>query len=217
MQKKKPTVPIAVKAYDFLKERIVGGSYIPGDKISEQFIADHLNVSRSPVREAIRRLADEGLVDYYPNRGAFVKKYTESDIKDNIEVRLMMEKYAISHIDQKLLKENWDKLLCLQKKLQEAERGDYADLDRELHETVIYLCGNKALMELYRMQYSRNMAFREVSLVDKAMFALATRSHTALLDSIMSGNTERALRIITKHLTESEEQIQRFYLDNEKL
>lgn len=206
------TESIAAQVYSILKDQITEGEYLPGEKISEQTVADRLEISRSPVREAIRRLANEGLIDYYPNRGAFVKNYSSKNVSDSFEVRLLLEKYAIAHIDPVLREKNAGEMRAMQQKLKTAARTDYMQLDAELHEGIVKLCGNDALLSIYRLLYSQILTFREISLVDEAMFRLATRSHLAILDAILDGNDERALRIITKHLTESEEQVQRYYL-----
>ncbi len=202
---------IANQIYSILKQQVIDGTYRPGEKISEQTVADRYGISRSPVREAIRQLANEGLIDYFPNRGAFVKSYTAKMVKDSVDVRLLLEKYAIANIEPTLLEEYREDLLQLRETIRVADRSDYIALDAELHETIVKLCGNEALMSLYRLLYSQILAFREISLVDESMFQLATRSHVAILTAILSGQTERAERLITKHLTESAEQVQMFF------
>lgn len=202
---------MAVQAYTILKEQVIEGVYHPGDKISEQTVADQLRISRSPVREAIRRLANEGLVDYFPNRGAFVKNYTENYVRDSFEARLILEKYAIGHIQPELRERYREKMERLRDRMMQEERADYNALDAELHETIVRLCGNEVLLNIYRQLYSQILTFREISLVDEAMFHLATLSHIAILDALLSGNDERAKRIITNHLGDSETQVRRFY------
>lgn len=206
------TESIAVQAYTILKNQIIDGDYLPGDKISEQSVADRLQISRSPVREAIRRLANEGLIDYFPNRGAFVRVYSSKDISDCFEMRLLLERYAIFHISPELREAHIDGLRALQLEIMNIDKARYADLDAKLHESVVALCGNDILLTHYRLLYSQILTFREISLVDEEMNALATRSHVALLKAVINGKDERAVEIITKHLTESEAQVQKYFL-----
>ena len=87
-QKQKET-PYEVLVYESLKQKILSGGYAAGEKIPEQSVSEELGVSRSPLRSAIRRLASEGLIEYYPYRGAFVKAYTDKDIHDAFAIRIL--------------------------------------------------------------------------------------------------------------------------------
>ena len=103
-QKQKET-PYEVLVYESLKQKILSGGYAAGEKIPEQSVSEELGVSRSPLRSAIRRLASEGLIEYYPYRGAFVKAYTDKDIHDAFAIRILLESYAISNIDPEALEQ----------------------------------------------------------------------------------------------------------------
>ena len=89
-QKQKET-PYEVLVYESFKQKILSGGYAAGEKIPEQSVSEELGVSRSPLRSAIRRLASEGLIEYYPYRGAFVKAYTDKDIHDAFAIRILLE------------------------------------------------------------------------------------------------------------------------------
>lgn len=201
----------ATQVYDILKQDIMNGVYLPGDKISEQTVADSLDLSRSPVREAIRQLANEGLIDYFPNRGAFVKVYMEKNIRDSFAVRLLLEQYAVENIVPELREQYMDEMSALLERIKLADRTENAELDTQVHELIIKLSGNDTLLTFYRLLYTQISAFREISLIDDGMFALSCRSHTELLKSVMEGKDERAKRIIIKHLNESQQEVQQYY------
>jgi len=203
---------IAFQVYNILKEQIINGTYLPGDKISEQAIADHFKISRGPVREAIRKLASENMIDYYPQKGAFAKNYTEKNIQDCFSIRLLFEQYAIKNIKPELREQYMEKMRDMKEKISSAKRSEYNVMDEQLHEMVIKLCGNDTLLYFYRLLYSQILLFRGISLVDDDMFQLATRSHIKLLEKLMEGNDSKALNILSKHLSESEELVQKHYI-----
>ena len=81
---------------DIVRERILKGEYVIGEKIKESSIAQELNVSRTPIREAFRMLEEEGLLDYLPNRGCYAKGFTKRDVSDIYTVREALEEIAMT-------------------------------------------------------------------------------------------------------------------------
>src|SRR5690348_1788379 len=79
------------RAVNQLRERILGGEYVPGERLAEVELAEKLGVSRTPVREALRRLAAEGLVDITANKGARVVEYPRPDLERIFEIRARVE------------------------------------------------------------------------------------------------------------------------------
>ena len=84
----------ADKAYDILKRRVIGGTYAPGEQLREEHIARELEISRTPVRAALKRLVDDGLATADPNRGVRVAEWTEFDIQETFDLRGLLEGYA---------------------------------------------------------------------------------------------------------------------------
>lgn len=202
---------ISEQVYAYVKEQIVSGVIAPGEKISEQVIADTLNTSRSPVREAIKKLASEGIIDYFPNRGAYAKRYTQKYISDSFKVRILLESYAVSHIDNGLREEYRQRMESLRDSIRAATRDEYVRLDADLHELLIRLTGNETLLNLYRLLYSQIATFRTVSLMEEPVFRDSTGAHLAILDSLLEGNDGRVLRIVSKHLSISQSVVERYY------
>lgn len=83
------------KAYDTIRSGIVDGRYPAGTRLTEQEIAEVSGVSRTPVREALRRLSSEGLLQYVPNQGAMVSQWSDSEIEEVFELRAMLEGFAV--------------------------------------------------------------------------------------------------------------------------
>lgn len=82
------------KAYEILKQRVVGGTYAPGEQIKEEHLARELEISRTPIRAALKRLVDDGLATSDPNRGVRVAEWTEFDIDETFELRGLLEAHA---------------------------------------------------------------------------------------------------------------------------
>ena len=82
------------KAYETLKQRVVGGTYAPGEQLKEEHLARELDVSRTPVRAALKRLVDDGLATADPNRGVRVAEWTEFDIEETFDLRGLLESHA---------------------------------------------------------------------------------------------------------------------------
>lgn len=202
---------IAIQVYDLLKKEICEGVYPPGYQIVETELAARLNISRSPVRDAIHQLSREGLLDYIPNRGVYVRRYTSREVHDVFEVRLLLESYAISHIDPKLRDEYMPELRALIENLSASGEEPDDTLDMHIHEMSVLMTGNKMLYQQFSLLYSMTGAFRSISLNSERMLDLARRSHLALLQAIAAGDSQRALKVIKKHLVDSEKQVQLYY------
>ena len=82
------------KAYDVLKQRVVGGTYAPGSQLKEEHLARELEISRTPIRAALKRLVDDGLASADPNRGVRVAEWTEFDIEETFHLRGLLEAHA---------------------------------------------------------------------------------------------------------------------------
>ena len=81
---------IKQQVYEILRDDICSGVYAPGQQIQETELSKKLEISRSPIREALRQLVSEGLAVEYPNRGVFVKTYTPKDIEDVFDLRILL-------------------------------------------------------------------------------------------------------------------------------
>ena len=95
---------------DIVRERILKGEYQIGEKIKESSIAQELNVSRTPIREAFKMLEEEGLLDYLPNRGCYAKGFTKRDVSDIYTVREALEEIAMTWACERITDEEIDKL-----------------------------------------------------------------------------------------------------------
>ena len=104
--KRKVINTIRGQVYELLKQAICDGEFEPGQWLQENELAEKLSVSRSPIREALRQLAADGLVIEVPNKGVFVREFTAKDIEEIFDIRVLMENYAIDKMNEHLTEED---------------------------------------------------------------------------------------------------------------
>ena len=195
-------------AYDEIKKRIQNGEYAPGTKLNTQEISDSLGISRSPVLAAINRLIALGLVEATPRRGTTVAKLSDTQIRDIIEARQMMELFCI-----KLCIRNLDYHPSVLREMEEivekfenpAEESydEAAELDSRFHTLYISLCDNEQIMRLYDSNWSIGTMFYMYSATNLPLTRLedSFRQHKTIL-AALKDKDEFALRdIIEKHMS----------------
>ena len=132
------------QVYQILKDEIISGVYQPNDWLQEKDLAAKLNVSRSPVREALRQLAADGLVREVPNKGMFVRAFTPKEITEIFEVRKMLESYSILALK--------DKLTEAQKEVLQQYRDELVQRDANYGRIGIYQGGGTYLYGRWRSE-----------------------------------------------------------------
>jgi DNA-binding GntR family transcriptional regulator len=193
-----------------LKEQILHWHYPPEHRLTEVELCKKFNVSRSPVREALRVLATDGFVKKLPNRGYVVKQHNIDEIEELYEVRLALELYAVEclakrgplnkHDKEDLikLKQTWTSLLNGSSKKAE----ELARLDTLFHETLAHAAGNKTLLRHLRTINERLMLFRMIDF-DKADRAESTcRQHLEILKHIATKDAPGARAAMQKNIDE---------------
>ena len=147
-------LPLRDVVFNTLRAAILKGELKPGERLMEIALADKLGVSRTPIREAIRKLELEGLVVMAPRKGAKVASITERDLNDVLEVRKGMEVLAVSLACQRIAKEELDKLDEIERKFQaQIEAGnltELAELDVEFHDTIYKATNNQRLVPAFK-------------------------------------------------------------------
>lgn len=208
---KRPIMTMKHQIYKIIKDEICNGHYPPGYWLQEKELAAKMDVSRSPVREALKQLVDEGLAIDYPNKGVFVKEFTSKDIEEIYDVRIMLESYAIKNSvklitsnDIKVLRELIDNLSeCYDKN----DLNQYIEYDTELHQYIIKMSGNSLVMDIYKRIYSQTQQFRIYSLTTQKRFDNSIIEHKTIVENIFAGKWEKADEINRRHLALAREEI----------
>lgn len=202
---------IKQQVYNILKDRISNGIYKPGEWLQEYDLANDLSVSRSPVREALRHLASDGLVISVPNKGVFVKEFSPKDIEDIYDLRVMLESYSIQKSHENLTEEKKKAFLkCISglKHLHYVKNlQSYIELDTKLHNLIISLSGNGLVEATYDKLHSMCKQFRIYSLTGQQRFDESVEEHRNIVHSMLTGNIIEAERINKIHLELAKEKI----------
>ncbi|MCD8153848.1 MAG: GntR family transcriptional regulator [Clostridiales bacterium] len=202
----KPKIINTIRAqiYELLKEAICNGEYKPGQWLQEKELAEQFSVSRSPVREALHQLVSDGLLVEVPNKGVFVREFTPKDIDEIIELRILLENYAIDRLSSNLTEEASEKLTeCLDMLNRDYERNDlsaYIEVDTDLHDLIIKLSGNDFLQIIYERVHILIRQFRIYSLREKPRFDESIIEHNDIVHSILEHQPEKAKEANYTHL-----------------
>lgn len=206
------------QVYDIIKQGICSGEYKPGQWLQENELAAQFSVSRSPVREALRQLASDGLVIEVPNKGVFVREFSATDIEEIFDLRVMMENYAIEKTAGSMTDEKKQQLQsCLAELEQFYQTGDlsgYIEADKRLHDLFVKLSGNSLLNVAYERVHSMIQQFRIYSLKDQLRHDESIIEHRAIVQAITENRPADAQRYNSHHLEMAKRQIIT-YLDQE--
>ncbi|MFU8854660.1 GntR family transcriptional regulator [Micromonospora sp. SL1-18] len=183
-----------------LREEILDGVRVPGDRLVERELADDLGVSRVPVREALRALVAEGLVTPRPRSWAVVREFSASDIADLNEVRAAFESLTFRLAAQRRTRDGLERLRgVLDDELMAARAGDAVGAHRaaaDFHEVVTSLAANELLVELERPLRSR---MRWLLGQHGDLMAVAEQ-HEGLYAAIADRDVARVERLVAEHL-----------------
>jgi DNA-binding GntR family transcriptional regulator len=196
------TLPSAVA--EALRALITEGALAPGARLNERALCDRLGVSRTPLREAFRELASEGLIELTPNRGAQVVALSERDIQDAFELMGALEALAGELACARITAEETAqiKALTFQMLACRARRDlpAYYRLNRQIHDRINAAAGNRALAQAYAKQNLRIQNLRFRSNFDEDKWAKAAREHEAMVEALEARDGARLAAILRDHL-----------------
>jgi GntR family transcriptional regulator, rspAB operon transcriptional repressor len=206
-----PLVSLSRQIEQHLERLIVQGTLKSGQKLSEPDIAKRFRTSRSPVREALRRLEQVGLVVIEPRRGASVKAPNDRDIADMLAIREALEGLAA-----RLAAERADDEDIARMRACAAHPGGEDDEDPnlalvEFHEAVILAAKNPALQTMLRGSLNLFRMVRSIQADHHARRALAAEEHTAILDAIAARDPDAAEAVARRHIRTMRSQLLRNY------
>jgi DNA-binding GntR family transcriptional regulator len=206
-----PRELLADRAYEELRDRIVTLRIAPGAPIDEDSVGQELEMGRTPVREAIKRLALENLVTVFPRRGTFASEINITDLAHISDVRSQLEGHAAYRAAQRLTEQQRDELDDLLEELAQSQGSDDVEalmaLDARVHR-FIYTCAANPYMEETLGRYF-NLSLRIWYLVIDRLPHLFTRvhEHEDVLHAIAAGEADRARDILADHIATFEREI----------
>lgn len=195
------------QAYEFIRNKIVNCEYAPNQLLSEAVLQEELGFSRTPVREAIGRLEQEGLLKVFPKRGIVVSGFTISDISMLFEVRRLIEPYVLRNYGMRLDRNEVMRFEKIFRSHLEAEEYEgFYELDSEFHSFLVSVVPNDYLRDLYARIQMQNTRLRVLSgqLIDERL-KRTMAEHTEIAEACLEENWERAAIAMSRHLQFSEE------------
>ncbi|ATW27170.1 GntR family transcriptional regulator [Candidatus Formimonas warabiya] len=202
-------VPMRELIFQYLREAIVTSRLMPDDHLVEEELAKKLNVSRTPIREAIRKLELEGLVKHSPRRGVIVRKFSTKDAEEIYDLRAVLEGYAASlaaqHIEEKELSKLKALLEVMKEDINKGESFSEMDHHKEWHLALYAASKNQRLEQLLNDYADYLRIFRIISLKLPGRLNETWEEHDRLLKAIELGDGELAERRAREHAARSKE------------
>ena len=194
-----------------LRDMIVEGDLKPAQKIPEAELCERFGVSRTPMREALKVLAAEGLISLLPNRGAVVAKITLQEIKELFPIMGALEalagELACARIDERALAE----IRRLHEKMVDHyERGDwlhYSKLNRAIHEAIFAAAGNASLSAFYQQLIFRIHSIRFVAKKSPMRWRQAVEEHKQIMAALERRDGKKLAKIMVVHLAHKVESV----------
>lgn len=204
-------MPARDRAYHDLRYRILTGRLAPGTTLLETELAALLSLSRTPVREAAIRLAEEGLIDVRPRHGITVRSLTLNDVRDILDVLSALEIRAVELVARRgLTPAERDQLTQLLDRMERTTRADdiaqWSDLDDDFHSTIALMCRNDRLIstldEYWAQQYRPRMMI--VPLRPKP--TQSNIEHRQIVDALIAGDADAARLAQQNHRARADRQ-----------
>ena len=194
------------QAYIALKQSIVNRELPPGTRLVDSQLAEQYGISRTPIRDAIRKLVEEGLVVSNGARGYSVFCPSEKDISEIFELRLIMDLAAAKKVIEEVLPENPDAINEIQNSFKTDENSSisaFVEGDEGFHETIIRLAGNNRMLAFYIDLGAQTRAFRRNTSNDPKRIEVARQSHQRIFDGIRAMDLEKTEKAIRYHVSMS--------------
>lgn len=198
---------LADKAYIVMRQKIMSGDYSPYTRLAEASIGKQIGMSRTPIREALARLANDGLIRKI-NSGYYVSQPDFSDIAELYELRILLEKHGIfrgitkSAYDIDVLhdiREKWESM-----------RGEhivpdpgFVVKDEDFHESLLRAAGNQVMGDVLQNVNLRIRSVRMYDFITEDRIDWTIKTHLSILDSVDAGNLDEAQSKIEQHIIES--------------
>jgi DNA-binding GntR family transcriptional regulator len=189
---------------DAVRNMIFDGELIGGQRVPEKLICETLSISRTPLREALKVLASEGLLSLLPNRGARVRRLTIEDVDDMFPVMGALEALAGELACQKISDAQIDEIRSLHYQMaahhKNSDLGEYFALNQRIHAGIMAATGNATLGELYASLAGRIRMARYRANFSQARWDQAMAEHEEILDALAARDNARLTKMLRTHL-----------------
>lgn len=190
--------------YTTLFDRIISGELPAGTRMKEVALTKEFGVSRTPVRDALRQLTHDGLIEIVPAQGARVVSFAADDVEDVYDIRMSLEILAIEIIGHTL---RLQPLIELRKRLLNADQQndlhEQIEIDTLLHRYIVQSTGRRYLLRVFDEMGRLMQRFRYLGFKDQKMIQRASDEHVALMDALLIHDVNTAREIMENHIRNS--------------
>ncbi len=204
-------LPLRDMVYHKIRQAILVGDMQPGERLMEIHLAERLDVSRTPVREAIHKLEQEGLVIMTPRKGAEVAQITKQGLRDVLEVRRGLDAMSIELACERITEEGKKELNLARIAFEEAIKGgdirELARTDVAFHEIIVNATGNQRLIEVVTQMAEQMYRYRFEYLKDTSSYEKLVEEHRRMCKYIERGDSKQAAAVAREHIDNQEKSI----------
>jgi DNA-binding GntR family transcriptional regulator len=194
-----------------VRQMIEDGALLPGNRIPERQLCSQLGVSRTPLREAFRILAHEGLIELTPRRGATVKRLQPGEIDQMFEVIEVLEALAgelacanLADADLRAIEALHERMMAAYKR---RDRRRFFLLNQEIHERIVAGCGNPILERVYEGLSGQMRRIRYMPQITDAQWRVAAEEHATIIKALKARDRRGLARILREHLRTKRERV----------
>lgn len=200
-----PRVVLHEQVAATLRQMLVEGLIAPGGKLNERELCEELNISRTPLREAIKMLAVEGLVELLPNRGSVAIELSAADVRHTFEVMAGLEGLSGELAAQRITESELDEIKALHYEMMAAytrrDLSAYYQLNAAIHRAINQAAKNPVLTATYNQVNARLQALRFRSNQDGEKWQHAVDEHAAMIDALSARDPEALRHVLMSHLS----------------
>lgn len=205
-----------LKAYDQLKLRLIAGYYQPGTQLKEEPLAEEFGTSRTPIRAALRKLVEDGLATADTGRGIQVAAWTQWDIEEVFQLRLLLEPYAAQLAAERCTPQILERLESSNAKMQEAISSDTPDMatmvqdaNRAFHHTLLEASGSQRLINMLGTMIDMPVITRSFQLYSRSDMEQSLHHHRDLTMAVAAKDGDLAKQVMQLHLQMSRHRFMR--------
>lgn len=213
-------LPLRDVVFNTLREAILRGDLEPGERLMELQLASKLGVSRTPIREAIRMLEQEGLAITIPRKGAIVAGMTEKDMQDVLEIREALEELSVQVACDKITEEEIEKLAenkrLFEQSLETKNIKRMAEADVAFHDVIYQATDNPKLVNMLNNLREQMYRYRVEYLKDEENYEELLKEHEAIYDGIVRRDKQAVTSMIRQHISNQVDAVKHIIREQEK-
>jgi DNA-binding GntR family transcriptional regulator len=192
-------------AFAQLMKAIAAGIYQPGDRLRETEVADRLSLSRTPVREALRRLEAENIIEHRPRVGAVIRSLGQTEVVELYEMRLVLERTAAEMAAKHASEAEVDAMGALNDEIAQSQNNAAraAAINQRFHRSIYLAARNRFLVDAARAMNNALLLLGPTTLADAERVLIVVREHQQIIDAIRAGDIDGAGAAAQAHLRTS--------------